>query len=474
MAEVRPGDTSPLTAETVNAAGIGPGDEASPEALRAARMRALLFLRGRGYLDATLRLETEPAQNGVLLHVAVQPGSLYHFGRTSYKGQDKLPVMVLERERTYADGDPYDRRKLFDTRRQLFLTGLFEDIRVDASTTTERTADVMITVRERPLKWIKGGFGWGSEESQRVTLQLIHENLFRRAYKGEFTTQWSRIWLETRADLVTRYFFKTRTQLKTSLGWRQETREGYSFERTMASATFGRSLWRQLTGSAGYQVERNVTFNVNPQIAALTPSLSDSRSLVAGLEWEGANDLFFPTDGVRARIRGQRAGGGLGGTIHFNKVSGEVKLYEALGQGWVGAIAFRGGVASPFLPSTEVPIFDRFFTGGANSVRGYRERGVGPKDNLGDPLGGTWTGGSSVELRFPLFWRFMGAAFVDGGTTALSRREALPSEWKYSTGGGLRLKTPVGPIRLDYGYKLNPAPDDRDLWRLHLSLGEAF
>lgn len=470
-AEVRVHGASAVPAEEVaRSAAVLPQDPAIPAVLRAARARAQAYLRGRGYLEARV----DGGISGENIELTVEEGPLYAFGETAYRGLDKLPPLVLERERAYASGDPYDRRLLFDTRRRLFLTGLFEDLRVDASTTSAKTADVVITVKERPLKWLKGGLGWGSEESQRVTLQLIHENLFKRAYKGELTAQWSRIWLETRADLVTRYLFKTRTQLRTSAGWRREVRDGYSFERLTAQAMFGRALSSRLSGNLGYQFERTVTFDVNPQIAAVTPDLSDGRSLLGGVEWAGTDDLLFPSRGLRARVKLQRTGGGMGGTIHFNKASLELKDYQPLGGRWTAAFTARGGVVRAFPPSAEVPVFDRFFMGGANSVRGYSDRGLGPKDDLGSPLGGDWMTGGSVEIRFPVYKRLMGAVFTDGGAVAPARRAALPSEWLYGAGAGIRIVTPVGPIRLDYGRKLNPLPGDPDRWRVHLSLGEAF
>jgi outer membrane protein assembly complex protein YaeT len=464
----------PLAQRLQEALGIKAGEELFEGLPRAAEQKTLFLLRDEGLMEASVRADLQADKTGNTLHLFIESGPPSYFGETRIEGLEKIPLFVVEREREYQAGDPYDRRKLLQTRSRLFLTGLFEEIRVDVSTTPARTVDVLIAVKERPLKKIKGGFGWGSEENQRVMVILTHDNMFRRAYKAEATARWTGLGLETRLDLVSRYFLKTRTQLRTSAGWRRENREGYDFERIAADATFGRALLPRLTASLGPMFNRTTTFRVNPQIAAVTPDLSDSRSLVAGLVWEGTDDPFFPSKGLRSEIRWERAGQKLGGTIHFNKAFLGAKIYQPLGKGWVAALAGRGGVARAIRPSTEVPIFDRFFIGGANSVRGYRERGVGPKDDRGSPLGGTWMSGASLEIRFPLYKQLMGAAFADGGVTALSRREARPPQWKHSAGGGLRLRTPVGPVRLDYGYKLNPDREDPDLWRLHLSLGESF
>jgi len=140
----------------------------------------------------------------------------------------------------------------------------------------------------------------------------------------------------------------------------------------------------------------------------------------------------------------------------------------------VAALSARGGVIRAFAPSTGVPVYKKFFLGGGDSVRGYAERHLGPMDAQGNPTGGNVMTGANAELRFPIFRQLGGAVFLDGGQTSPDWSRAQPAAWRYGAGSGIRLKTPVGPLRLDLGYKLNPAPGDRSLWRLHLSLGEAI
>jgi outer membrane protein insertion porin family len=351
---------------------------------------------------------------------------------------------------------------------------MFNDLDIQVSTTPSHVANVAITLKEKPTKWIKGGVGWGSEEKERVSLTLTHENLFHRAYQLNLTTTFSRIWTEYRADFLNRYLWGSKTELRGESSWRREDWVGYDTEQTQATAGLGRLLFPSIRGSLSYRFRRTGVFNRDPSIALTTPDQSDSRSVIAAVNRDTANDFFSPSKGARTNLTLERSGGFLGGANNFNRAIFESKHYVKIRSGLVGAVAFRSAAVKAFSPSPEVPIFERLFIGGANTIRGYAERDVGPHDVLGSPLGGNYRLGGTVELRFPIYWLFGGAVFIDGGNVGRHPNDVAPSEWLYGTGLGVRLHTPVGPIRLDYGYKVNPLPGDRDLWRLHLSVGEVF
>lgn len=450
------------------------GDETSPQKRNLAEEIVRSLFKNTGYLEADVSTAWNNENQAGEFIVRISEGPRYRFGKTNVIGLTTLPKKIVDFEKTYKEGDPYNRQELFHTQSQLYLTGLLESVRIQTSTTTDKTADVSIQLEQKRLKWIKGGVGWGSEEKERVTLILQHENLWQHAHRMELMGTVSRIWKEYKTDYVIPYFLNTRTEQRNTVSWRSENREGHDFERTLASFGVGRDLTYNIKGSLAFEIKRTLTFNVDPEIASITPSHSDGRSLVSALNRDKTNDPFFPTHGTRTNLRLQRSGGFLGGNIHFNKGSMEVAAYESLWGPLVSAIAVRFGVVQEFPPSPDVPIYERFFMGGANSVRGYHERGVGPTDRHGNPLGGEWKFGSTFELRFPLFWRLNGALFIDGGQVGPTPQTVDPNKWKFGGGGGIRLKTPVGPIRLDYGYKLNREPGDTQPWRIHFSLGESF
>jgi outer membrane protein assembly factor BamA len=123
--------------------------------------------------------------------------------------------------------------------------------------------------------------------------------------------------------------------------------------------------------------------------------------------------------------------------------------------------------------ATAIPIDERFFIGGATTVRSFGERDLGPHDNHGHPVGGEFYTVFNVEYTFPIFGELQGAVFFDAGNLLPTSEDIGLSDMRYAIGAGLRYKLPVGPIRLDYGVNPDPRPFE-DFGAFHFSFGFAF
>ena len=123
--------------------------------------------------------------------------------------------------------------------------------------------------------------------------------------------------------------------------------------------------------------------------------------------------------------------------------------------------------------ATAIPIDERFFNGGATTVRSFGERDLGPHDNHGHPVGGEFYTVFNVEYTFPIFGELQGAIFTDAGNLLPTSEDIGLNDMRYAIGAGLRYKLPVGPIRLDYGVNPDPRPVE-DFGAFHFSFGFAF
>jgi outer membrane translocation and assembly module TamA len=191
-----------------------------------------------------------------------------------------------------------------------------------------------------------------------------------------------------------------------------------------------------------------------------------------GVDWDGTDDLLNPTRGFVLSGTVEPVGDFLGGDFSFVRAVWEGRAYFPLIRRLLGAARLRLGAAEPTNGSDEVPLVERFFAGGINSVRGYERRHVGPLVD-GDPLGGRTLIETSIELRHPITEAIGVATFIDGGQVS-PRSFTFPfGHLRYGTGVGVRYKSPVGPLRLDLGFPLQPPRGDRS-WQVHVSLGAAF
>jgi outer membrane translocation and assembly module TamA len=138
------------------------------------------------------------------------------------------------------------------------------------------------------------------------------------------------------------------------------------------------------------------------------------------------------------------------------------------------AVRLTGGTISRLGGTVDVPNFERYFAGGANSVRGWSLNRLGPKDVEDIPVGGLSLFEGSVEIRHRLIWSLGSAVFVDAGRIGEGRTEAFrPDRLGWSAGFGIRYLTAIGPIRFDVARRLSEDPDE-DRTQIYLSLGQAF
>jgi outer membrane protein assembly factor BamA len=142
------------------------------------------------------------------------------------------------------------------------------------------------------------------------------------------------------------------------------------------------------------------------------------------------------------------------------------------------AFGGRSGIVYPLKTggtstALAIPIDERFFSGGATTVRSFDERDLGPHDPGGDPIGGEFFTIFNVEYTFPLYQELLGAVFVDAGNLLPDARSPGLNDMRYGIGVGLRYNLPIGPVRLDYG--VNPSPrGDEAFGAFHFSFGFAF
>jgi len=240
-----------------------------------------------------------------------------------------------------------------------------------------------------------------------------------------------------------------------------------------------RALSERTESRVGYVFEGLRLFDVSPD-AQLSPDdegKTDVAAVIGEVLHDARDDFLDPWSGVLADIILEYASTELGSKTEYVKTEIAVRRYLNVKDSIVFAGLLRLGAVTAYGESEEVIISKRFFLGGQNSVRGYQLDSLGPVDASGDPVGGNYMLNANIEFRYPLFKTIRGVVFLDSGSIWLQSAVNPENEefkLRTSAGAGIRWTSPIGPLSLDFGYKLNPATDTEDISRIHFSIGHAF
>jgi outer membrane protein insertion porin family len=191
---------------------------------------------------------------------------------------------------------------------------------------------------------------------------------------------------------------------------------------------------------------------------------------------DSTDNVFNPTKGLILSGSYELAGTFLGGDKDYNKIFLLVSQFFPVFDKGVLQFQVRAGVAEPLGGAANIPIYERFYAGGANTVRGYEERSIGPVDKpTGDPLGGEALFVANLEYTLPLMEAIKAAVFVDTGNVWDKASDFFSGDFMTGMGVGLRVKTPIGPLKLDYGFPLDKQPGkSKRRGEFHFSMSHGF
>jgi outer membrane protein insertion porin family len=504
----------------------------------------------RGQVTATIRDSVQIMGDDVRVGFQIRPGPQIRLRSIVVEGADKTRPGFVTREVVLKPNQPLARSRLLRSQQRIYNSGFYNDVQFSTGEYDSATnlTDLIVSVRERRLGWVDAGIGVAyapalnpskSLDVLRVSGQVGQRNLFRDGVRFVAT---ARLGIrastkpqipyvrdlfagERRADVSLTRDWLAGVRVQGTLGAFAEevppdTNQTYPFRAIGASAGLRYDLDYFSRVSLVFQPSRVFSDSTTQLTVDGDPIRSyTSNRVVVAVERDTRRNLFDPRRGTFSAATAEFAGGRFGGTAQFLKVSGSASGYRPWKRGITLAVRGRAGMifsstegsaaaTGEAIPALQlIPLNDRFFLGGANSVRGYHDNEIGhirtyalrvdPQTNdssivaVSTPRGGSFLLLANAEVRLRLVG-FLGAAvFVDAGNVweqvedATWRRifslsnGAGYKDMKYAAGVGVRIATPVGPVRLDYGWKLRLArPDEPNTvtgrGAFAFSLGQAF
>ncbi len=440
----------------------------------------------RGYYGAAVRFDTSRHNSTVDFRYDIDEGAQTRIGRVLLRGLLLAREDVVRRTLPFRSGDVLIPDKLLDGQRRLGEFPAFDSVSVDPLRPPPNPyADVEVTLRERKPWHLDFGVGYSNADGGRGFIEFGHDDLFgtgatasirQRLSAGGESTRWSE-----RTDVLGRVPFVLGTPWWVDVDIFQESsgQLGYDLAQYGIWVDAHRDLFpgwiKGLRGDLRYRLESVRYSNVDPTLAAsdVTPGHQFVSSVAPVLTLDRRDEPLDPKHGSFHQISVETGASFLGSDVQFVKAQLETRWFFNWPPSTVIGMAGRLGLATPYGDTPALLIQDRFFAGGATTVRGFREDRLGPLDAQGNPIGGNATAILNLEWRFPIWRWFGGALFVDSGAVTPLVSDLNLDAFRTGAGGGLRIKTPVGPIRFDVGYALQPIPGESRT-HYYITVGNPF
>jgi outer membrane protein assembly complex protein YaeT len=477
------------------------GEPRDRQAVLTAHDLALNELRDHGHPYAKVTIDEQKGADPreLAITLVATPGPRANFGPIEITGNTSVSDAVIRRQLQYEPGDLYQRSAILDSQRRLYSMALFTFVNIETlnAETQDPEVKTRITVVEGKHQRVNLGVGYGTEENARVDGEYHHVNFLGGARSAGVHGRWSSLDRGIRGDINQPYFFSPTT----SLG--AEGQRWYTFTPAYESViTGGRiAMTQEISSRTSWTVAlssaQTATFILIPPdqqpllyidliALGLDPTTLNQKGLLSaiGADWQRTttDNALNARRGYQIGLHAEQAGRVLPSTFNYFALTSDARYFVPIGKKFVLANRLLLGNIRPagFNPA-EVPFSKKYFLGGATSLRGWGRYEVSPLSQTGLPIGGDAMFSFSSEGRAPLKGNLGGVLFLDTGNVWTDSREVNFADIRYAVGAGLRYSTPVGPIRFDWGYQLNPipglqvngAPQTRR-WRLHFSIGQAF
>lgn len=431
-------------------------------------LRSVYSDQGYAYADVGPIIKEDDKNHQVDIAYRIASGGKVRFERINVYGNSVTRDKVIRRELDVIEGEYFTGRGLRKSTERLHRLGFFEDLEIQTKKGSRDDLMVLdINVKERPTGSFSIGAGYSGYEGATGILQVSQSNLFGRAQRLAASIKVSTKTTQYDIRFTEPWLFDRRLSAGIDLyKWEKE------FDDYTRSSFGGALRFRVPVGideytwaTARYLYDDSKIKDVAPTAAfPVREMVGDNltSSITLGMERDSKDRLWNPSRGSENRLSFEYAGGFLGGDVYFNRYELTSAWYFPLFWETVFMVQGKWGLVSQ-RTGGKLPDYQKYRIGGMNTVRGYDWYDITLKDPAtGESIGGEKMMIYNVEYRFPLLKEqgVVGVLFFDAGNVFGKDDNYTFKDIRTAAGGGLRWYSPLGPIRIEYGYVLNPRPGD--------------
>ena len=435
--------------------------------------------QGFAYADVAPQVKQDPEKLLVDITFDIKKGQQVYFEEIIITGNTKTRDKVIRRQLRVYEQEQFSSRRLKRSIRNLYRLDYFGDVKVD---TTKGSADdkmvVKIDVTEKSTGAFSFGAGYGNVEKLFGTASIAERNLFGRgqtlALKGSLGSKTQNIDL----SFTEPYIYDIPLSGTVTLYNWQYNYDQYDKDSFGAGLSFSYPIFDFTRARLGYVYDLANISNVDPDAPDSIKELDGKNiksSIQTSLRYDSRDNTFVPSHGSNHGFSFEFAG--LGGDIGFMKYIGDTTFYIPLFWEFVVAPHFEAGYVNK-TKDKKLPDYEKFYLGGIGSLRGFERDDLAPRDEDGNPIGGDKYVQFNLDLTFPLLKEqgVYGGVFFDAGRVYADDEdpELNPADLRKSAGLGIRWLSPVGPVRLEYGFILDRTDLDHGPGNWEFSMASAF
>jgi outer membrane protein insertion porin family len=428
---------------------------------------------GRASVDVNPKMEAQP-ENKVAITFEINEGPTVYVERINIAGNVRSQDKILRRELQMAEGEIFTLRKLQRSKQRLTNLGYFEKVEVNTAPGSDKSKIIVnIDVTERPTGLFSIGGGFSSADGLLGTIDLSQNNFLGRGWLAAIRIRAGANVQQGQISFTEPWLFDRPLAAGFDLFSTQRQFVEYDYRTLGAGLRMSHPFEEYWRWQAGYRLTQDTINHIKFIDDSFLRDEEGTKvtSLVSGsISRDSRDSVQTPSKGGQLVFATDAAG--LGGDHHYLKSTAFATYFQPIWFGHILSGRVEGGYGFGF-GDERLPVFERFYLGGPNSIRSFKSRQISPQDEFGVRIGGTSEVLGNIEYIIPLPFDIRLAAFFDIGNVYGFKTKFDLTDLRKAAGGGIRWVSPFGPIRVDYGFNLDRRPGEKAA-NFHFSVGSPF